>query len=60
MKAVKKNRRLVIVNDQEEVVYCPPDFVRPYIRDRVILQELADRLKNDKGDIQHIMVLSQT
>jgi len=42
---VKENKRLFIKRfETGEVVYTPPDFIRPHIRSRAQLKALADRL----------------
>lgn len=40
---VKRNKMLhIVVEETGEVLYTPPDFLRPYINSRQDLQGLAD------------------
>jgi hypothetical protein len=41
-KVSKLNKRLVIIDDDEKLVYCPPDFMRNAITTRSTLQRLCD------------------
>ena len=42
MRVVKRHKRLCIVDDQDQVVYTPPDFIR--LTSRAPLQRLAEAL----------------
>lgn len=50
----KRNKRLWIVNDHG-VVYSPPDFIRPHMKDRKALQRVADELNDGMSYIGAIM-----
>lgn len=42
---VKRNQRLCVVDAATGVtIYSPPDFLRPYLRNRETLRRLAERL----------------
>lgn len=53
---VKRNTRLLIIDSNNHVIYCPPDFVRPYIINRDQMNNLCQKF-NEKGklDIDSIM-----
>lgn len=55
MKVVKRNRRFYIETDEGRVVYTPPDFLRPYVRDREKLRQLAESLQADPEAIKPII-----
>jgi hypothetical protein len=46
-KVIKKNKRLVIVNSHDEVVYTPPDHLRSYIQSRNEMVVVAEKLANN-------------
>lgn len=48
-RVVKRNGRLVVMHD-DDLVYTPPDFLRPHIRSRSGLQALASRLNTEWAD----------
>lgn len=40
---LKRNKRLMVrVIETDQILYVPPDFIRPHIRSRAGLQALAD------------------
>jgi len=42
-KMVKRNKRLIIVDSNDKLVYGMPDFLRNHLRDRKELQKLVDK-----------------
>lgn len=58
---VKRNKRLMIVELESKgggpanVIYSPPDFLRPHMRDRLAMHELCNELKNGVEPIVAIM-----
>lgn len=42
MRLIKRNKRFYIENQDGDVLYSPPDFLRPYIHNRAALQKLAN------------------
>lgn len=52
----KRNSNLVIVNQNNQVVYHPPHFLKPYIKTREPLQKLADKFTElNTNDVEAIM-----
>ena len=54
-RVVKNKKRLWIVDDNDRVVYTPPNFIRPYIPSRDVLEDIADYWNEFGYDIHAIM-----
>lgn len=52
---VKRNKRLMIVNGEDQVIYSPPDFLRNFIRDRSEMQRLIDDAQRGRAMIDCVM-----
>lgn len=52
---IKHNKRLMIVDKDDKVVYCPPNFVRDHIPNRGVMQKLVDDMIFSRDDLGCIM-----
>lgn len=50
----KRNKRLWIVKG-DQLVYTPPDFIRPHLKNRESIVRLAERLNNGDSYIDAVM-----
>lgn len=50
---IKRNKRLLIVDEAGKTVYAAPDFLKP-VRDRDVLRALAEKLSH-RYDIEAVM-----
>lgn len=57
MQVVKRNRRLVVVDDEGVLVYCPPDWIRNRMAGRSDLQRLVNRVADGARLIDEIIAL---
>lgn len=55
-KCIKKNKRMIIIDNENNIVYSLPDFLRNKLKDRSQMINLANKF-NEKGcvDIFSIM-----
>lgn len=53
MRVVKRHKRLWIIDENDSVVYTPPNFI--VMSSRQPLIDLARRLSNDPDNFQHII-----